>query len=167
MIKDFFNPEKSRLSMNPSNPLVIFTLDGGRYALSLSAVERVLLTVEVFPLPKAPEIVLGVVNIQGRIVPVFDVRKRFRLPQREMSLSDQLIVAQTSKRTVALLADAVGGVVEYPEQKVVAADRILPGLDYVEGVAKLEDGLVLIHDLEKFLSLEEEKTLDNALKAGR
>ena len=153
--------------MDSSNPLVVFTLDEQRYALSLSAVERILRTVEISPLPKAPEIVLGVVNSQGRIIPVFDVRKRFRLPKREMSLSDQLIVARTSKRAVALWADAVGGVVDHPGQKVVAADGILPGLAYVEGVAKLENGLVLIHDLEKFLSLEEEKTLDNALEAGR
>jgi purine-binding chemotaxis protein CheW len=153
--------------MSPSRPIVIFTLDDQRYALSLSAVERVHRTVEISPLPKAPEIVLGMVNIQGRIIPVFNVRKRFRLPEREMSLSDQLIVAQTSKRTVALLADAVSGVIEYSEQKVVAADRILPGLEYVEGVAKLEDGLILIHDLETFLSIEEKETLDDALKADR
>ncbi|MBI3995194.1 MAG: purine-binding chemotaxis protein CheW [Nitrospirae bacterium] len=153
--------------MNSSNPLVIFTLDDKRYALSLFAVERVLRIVEIVPLPKAPEIVLGVVNIQGQIVPVFDVRKRFCLPQREMSLSDQLIVARTSRRAVALLADTVGGVIEYPEQKTVPAEMILPGLDYVKGVAKLDDGLILIHDLETFLSLPEDNALENALKTDQ
>jgi purine-binding chemotaxis protein CheW len=153
--------------LNTSNSLVIFTLDEHSYALHLPAVERALRMVEISPLPKAPEIVLGVINIQGRIVPVFNVRKRFRLPERETSLSDQLIVAQTSRRTVAMLADAVSGVVAYPEQQVIAAERILPGLEYVEGVAKLEGGMILIHDLDKFLSLEEETTLDNALKADR
>jgi purine-binding chemotaxis protein CheW len=147
--------------------LVIFTLDEHSYALHLPAVERALRMVEISPLPKAPEIVLGVINVQGRIVPVFNVRKRFRLPERETSPSDQLIVAQTSRRTVAMLADAVSGVVAYPEQQVIAAERILPGLEYVEGVAKLEGGMILIHDLDKFLSLEEETTLDNALRADR
>jgi len=123
--------------------------------------------VEISPLPKAPEIVLGVINVQGRIVPVFNVRKRFRLPERETSLSDQLIVAQTSRRTVAMLVDAVSGVVAYPEQQVITADRVLPGLEYLEGVAKLDGGMILIHDLDKFLSLEEETTLDNALKTDR
>lgn len=123
--------------------------------------------VEISPLPKAPEIVLGVINVQGRIVPVFNVRKRFRLPEREMSLSDQLIVAQTSRRTVAMLADAVSGVVAYPEQQVIAAEKILPGLEYLEGVAKLENGMILIHDLDKFLSLEEEEILGHALRADR
>ena len=153
--------------MNTSNSLVIFTLDEHCYALHLPAVERALRTVEILPLPKAPEIVLGVINVQGRIVPVFNVRKRFRLPERETSLSDQLIVAQTSRRTVAMLVDAVSGVVAYPEQQVITADRVLPGLEYLEGVAKLDGGMILIHDLDKFLSLEEETTLDTALRADR
>jgi purine-binding chemotaxis protein CheW len=84
-----------------------------------------------------------------------------------MSLSDQLIVAQTSRRTVAMLVDAVSGVVAYPEQQVITADRVLPGLEYLEGVAKLDGGMILIHDLDKFLSLEEETTLDTALRADR
>lgn len=153
--------------MNTSNSLVIFTLDEHSYALHLPAVERALRMVEISPLPKAPEIVLGVINVQGRIVPVFNVRKRFRLPERETSLSDQLIVAQTSRRTVAIVADVVSGVVAYPEHQVITADTVLPGLEYLEGVAKLDDGMILIHDLDKFLSLEEEEILGTVLRADR
>jgi len=144
--------------------LVVFTLNEQRYALCLRAVERVFYFVEVTHLPQAPEIVLGVVNVRGRIIPVVDIRKRLRLPDRETNLSDRLIVAQTSRRTVALIADAVSGVVEGSKDELIAAETILPGLEYVEGVTKLEDGMILIHNLEKFLSLEEEKTLDQALK---
>ena len=67
---------------NPSNHIVVFTLDEQRYALHLLAVERVVRAVEVTALPEAPEIVLGVVNVKGRIVPVINVRRRFRLPER-------------------------------------------------------------------------------------
>jgi len=146
------------------NQLIVLTLDEQRYALHLSAVERIVRGVEVTPLPKAPEIVLGVVNVQGQITPVINIRKRFRLPEREMNLSDQLIIAHTSRRTVALVADAVSGVIERSEQEVIAAEKVLPGIEYVEGVVKLEDGMILIHDLNKFLSLEEEQALDNAMK---
>jgi purine-binding chemotaxis protein CheW len=55
------------------------------------------------------------------------------------------------------------GVIETPEDKVIKADTVLPGMDYVQGVVKMEDGMILIHDLNKFLSLEEEKTLDTAI----
>lgn len=81
-----------------------------------------------------------------------------------MNLSDQLIIAHTSRRTVALVADAVSGVIERSEQEVIAAEKVLPDIEYVEGVIKLEDGMILIHDLNKFLSLEEEEALDNAMK---
>ncbi len=132
------------------------------YALHLSAVQRTVRTVEITPLPKAPDIVLGIINVQGEVIPVVDIRKRFRLPLREMRLSDQIIIARTSRRTVALLADEAGEILERPE--VVDAQRVVPGMEYVKGVVKLEDGMVLIHDLDTFLSLDEEAALDDALE---
>jgi purine-binding chemotaxis protein CheW len=150
--------------MNRLIRVVNFNLDDQKYALVLSAVIRIIHVVEITSLPKAPEIVLGVINMQGRIIPVFDIRKRFRLPLREMQLDDQLIIASTSKRNVALLVDSVSDVLETPEEKIIARESILPGLEYVEGVVKTEDGMILIHDLEQFLSLPEEKALSEALE---
>ena len=149
--------------MNNSHQHLVFTLDEHCYALPLSVVERIVRVVDVTPLPKAPEIVLGIVNVEGQVRPVVNVRKRFRLPEREIDLSDQLIIAHTAKRTVALIVDAVG-VAECQDQEVFPAEQILPAMEYFDGVAKLKDGLVLIHDLDKFLSLEEEEALDVALK---
>ncbi|MEK6592033.1 MAG: chemotaxis protein CheW [Pseudomonadota bacterium] len=148
------------------NRLVVFTLDDQAYALRLATVEHVARMVSVTPLPKAPEIVMGIVNVRGRIVPVFDIRRRFRLPAREIAVSDQLVIARTSRRAAALVADAVAGVRAYPEEVVVEAKSVLPGVEYVEGVVKLADGLILIHDLDKFLSLEEGESLDRALPAA-
>ena len=146
------------------NRLVVFTLDDCRYGLHLAAVERVVRIVDITPLPKAPAIVSGVVNVQGRVIPVVDVRSRFRLPEREPTLSDQLVIARTSRRPVALVADRVTDVVDVPDQDVAAAETILPGMQYVEGVLKLADGMILIHDLGSFLSLEEAVSLDNAME---
>jgi purine-binding chemotaxis protein CheW len=150
--------------MNSSRQLLVFLLDEQHYGLDLAAVERVVRTVEITPLPKAPEIVLGVVNFQGRVVPVLNMRKRFCLPEREVSLTDHLIIAHTSQRDVALAADAVSGVIERSEHEIIAARDIVPRMEYVEGVVMLEDGLVLIHDLDTFLSLEEESKLDGAME---
>ncbi|OFW42833.1 MAG: chemotaxis protein CheW [Acidobacteria bacterium RIFCSPLOWO2_12_FULL_60_22] len=144
--------------------MVVFSLDNQRYALPLAAVERIVRVVEFTSLPKAPPIVLGIVDIGGRIVPVVNVRKRFRLPEKEIELEDHLILGQTGRRPVALVVDEVSSVVERPDGEVIAAQEILPGLEYVQGVAKLEDGLLLIHDLNRFLSLEEEETLDKAMR---
>ena len=146
-----------------SREFVIFSLDKQRYALHLSVVKTTVRAVEVTPLPKAPDIVLGVINVKGQIIPVVNLRRRFDLPEREIELSNRLIIARTASRTVAILADAVTGVVELGAQQLVAAEEVLPGAEYVEGILKLPDGLVLIHDLDSFLSLDEESTLNAAM----
>ena len=144
--------------------LVIFTLDENRFALKLSAVERVVRVVEITPLPKAPDIVLGIIDVQGGIIPVIDARKRFRFPKRETQLNDQLIIARTAKRTVALLADDVTGVMACPKERIVEAGKVVSGMAFVEGIVKIDDGMILIHDLDAFLSLDEENRLDDALR---
>jgi purine-binding chemotaxis protein CheW len=149
--------------MPPLHQLVVFTLDDRRYAVSLSIVERIVRLVEITPVPGAPEIVFGVINVEGCITPVVDIRKRFRLPARELALNDQLIIARTRKRKVALAVNTVTEVVALPTEEVVMGETILAHLDYVTGIVKRPDGLVLIPDLDMFLSLEEEQLLHSAL----
>lgn len=146
--------------------VLAFHLDSQCFALHLAAVERVVRMVSVTPLPAAPEIVTGVINVHDRIVPVVDIRRRFRLPEREPVVSDHLIIARTPSRPVALIADSASGVVECAEQEVVAADQIVPGMRYINGVAKLRDGMILIHDLGTLLSLDEERALADAMSAA-
>jgi len=145
---------------------LVFALDELRYALPLSAVERVIRAVEITPLPKAPPIVLGVINVQGSIIPVVDVRARFRLPAREMSCDDRFILAHTPRRGVALVVDSVGGIRELGRDALADTERTLSFTEYLHGVAVLEDGLVLINNLDQFLSLDEEGSLDEALTDG-
>jgi purine-binding chemotaxis protein CheW len=146
-----------------TDPLFVLSLEGRKIALHLSAVEKVYPSVAIDPLPKAPDVVLGIVSLRGRILPVLDIRKRFRLPERETRLSDRLIVARTPKRTVALLADDALGLMDGDPQAVPAGE-ILPGLEYVEGVGRIDGDLILIHNLEDFLSLDEEKALEKSLE---
>jgi len=146
----------------PEN-LITFTLDNQLYAMYLSSVERAVRMVEITPLPQAPEIVLGIINLQGRIIPALNLRKRFRLPERRPGVGDQLLVARTSRRTVALVVDAVCGVIECPAREEIAPATIVPGLEYVTGVVKLADGMLFIHDLDEFLSLDEEEALEAAI----
>ncbi len=145
---------------------VIFHLDELRIALTLSAVTRVVRAVFLTPLPEAPDGVLGMINVRGRVIPVLDLRRRFRLPPRDMTPADRFVIAHTARRAVALVADAVTGVIEYPVAAIVAANDILPGIGPVAGVVRLGGELLLIHDLDRFLSLDEEQRLDEAL-AGR
>lgn len=152
--------------MNTRHRIVVFTVDEQRYGLPLHAVERVVPMVDVTALPAAPEIVLGVMNVQGRVIPVLDLRRRLRRPRRNISIDDQIVVVRTTRRSFGLIVDAARGVLEYSADEAVGAHDIVPGIEQVEGVVKLADGLVLIHDLEKFLSLEEESALDRAIEGG-
>lgn len=150
--------------MKKTDSLLVFMLNGQRYALPLPAVERVVRVAAIASLPTAPDIVLGVINIQGQVIPVINMRRRFCLPEREIALTDQLVVAHAAQRHVALVADTVMDVITCSTQELISAEHIVPGIEYVEGVIKLEDGLILIHDLDKFLSLEEEDSLGHALE---
>jgi len=144
---------------------VAFTISQRRYAIRLLAVDQVVSAVEISGLPKAPSIVSGVINVQGQIVPVINVRKRFGLEERDLALSDQMIIAHTSMRRVALVVDEVNGLIECPEDRIVTAAAIVPGMEYVKGIVKLADDMILIHDLDEFLSLEEENSLLGAMES--
>jgi purine-binding chemotaxis protein CheW len=146
--------------------LVVFALDDQRYALALVCVQRSIRVVAVTPLPGAPAIVLGVIDLGGVVIPVIDVRGRFGHPPRAVRLSDHLLVATTRHRTVALLVDETTGVIEASPESHAPGGDILPGLELVDGAVKLEDGLVLIHDLERLLSLDEGTAIDRALDAS-
>jgi purine-binding chemotaxis protein CheW len=149
------------------NQLVAFTLNGQAYALSLARVRQVVRMVEVTPLPQAPDIVLGVVSLHGTVVPVFSLRRRLGLAEGEANLSDHIIVADTAGRSVALVVDAVHGVVERSTEEITVVDSIVPGADYVEGIAKLENGMLFIHNLDRFLSPPEQIQLHDALAKAR
>ncbi len=145
------------------NQLVAFTIGEQQYALALAAVQRVVRMVEVTPLPSAPEVVLGVIDLQGNIIPVMSMRKRFGMTEPETSLSDQLIVAEAGARNVALVVNSVIGVVERMAEEVTEAEKIMHGTQYVEGITRLEGGILFIHDLDRFLSKTEDRQLDSLL----
>jgi len=144
--------------------LVVFVIEGQRYALLLSAVERVLPMIAVSPLPKGPAVALGVINLHGRVVPVVDIRRRFSLPPRDYSITAHLLVARTIRRTLAFPVDEVIGVRKVAAEAVTPPDAVLPGIGHVAGIVTLAEGLLFIHDLDTFLSLDEERQLTQALE---
>ena len=88
---------------------VLFSVDEQTYALQIWEVERIVRAVEIRPLPESPPHVRGVVNIQGRVLPVIDLRARFGRPSRDVRLDDHFIVAKTSSFSVILPVDAALG----------------------------------------------------------
>ena len=150
--------------MTERSHFVVFTLDNQKFALPLASVEKIARAVAVRPIPRTSDMVLGVINIQGRIIPVLDLRIRFGIPPRPISVTDHLIIARTTTRTLALLVDTVLDILESDRQHITDQSAILDHMQYVEGVLRIEDGMVLINDIEHMLSLEEAKALDQTLQ---
>lgn len=142
---------------------VLFALERGRYALRLETVERVVPSLELTPLPNSPEIVLGVFSLGGQIIPVMNLRRRFGLPERELQLTDCFVVASAADRVVALVVDDTMGIVEVPPTEIVPVSAFMGELPQIAGVIRLRSDIVLIHDLARFLSLDEARKLDSAL----
>jgi purine-binding chemotaxis protein CheW len=144
--------------------LVLFLLAGGRHAVMLDAVERVVAMVAVSPLPNAPPITMGVINVGGAIVPVFDLRPRLGLSPSAYDLAAHLLLARSPRRRLALATDRVLGVTEVSADVLASAAAASAGRG-LAGIVAMPDGLVLIHDLERCLSDEDDARLTRALEA--
>src|SRR5690606_41983264 len=113
--------------MNESGNLLVFRLDARRYALALESVDRVISAVDVTPLPAAPDAVMGIINVAGQVVPVFDLRLRFRMVQRGVSPAGQMILACAEGRRVALPVDSTDGLAGLRPGGWLAPGGGLPG----------------------------------------
>lgn len=146
--------------------VLLFTLEAWRYGLPVEDVRELVRAARLTPLPRAPDVVEGLLNLRGELLPVLDLRRRFRLPARPLSPMDHFIIATAGPRHVALRVDRAEGFRVLAPGDWDPTPRELPGVGYVAGAAKLPDGLVLVHDLRSFLSEAEALQLDAALATG-
>jgi purine-binding chemotaxis protein CheW len=146
-----------------SPELLVFEVGGQRFGLPAADVRELLRAVTLTPLPRAPAIVEGVINVRGVLVPVLDIRGRFRLPPKPPEPTDHLIVARAGGRLVALRVDRAVELARLEPAAVERAEAVVPGIAYVAQMAKLPDGLVLVHDLNTFLSHAEAADLAESL----
>lgn len=140
-----------------------FAIADRRLGLPTEVLQEVLRAVAIAPLPKAPPIVEGVINLRGTLVPVLDLRQRFGLPAVPLAPDQHLVIARAGRRTVALRVDRALALVAVEERAIVSPESVAPGTEHVAGIAKLPDGLLVIHDLNRFLSLEEARQMDAAI----
>lgn len=143
--------------------LLIFEVDGHRYALHAGEVKEILRAALPTRLAQAPDVIEGVLNIRGRIAAVLDVRARFALPRRAMKSSDVLIACEAGERLLALHADGIVGVLHVPASALASAHHVGAAALHTSGVITLEDGLLLIADIPTFLDAAEQESLTRAL----
>lgn len=138
---------------------VLFELAGWRYGIAAADVVELVRAVTIVPLPRAPAIVEGVIDLRHRLIPVLDIRARFNLPPQPLALDDRLIIADAGARRVAIRVERINAVAAFERGDIDCAAALVPGVGHVAGIARLADGPVLIHDLSRFLTEAEAASL--------
>lgn len=146
-------------------PLRVLVCDVGRdrYALPLDAVLEVVPAVALSPLPGAPPLVDGVINVRGTLVPVLDLRARLGLRREPLKASEHFVLAKAGEQTVALRVDRASDLLEIPAESFRSAEALRGETGLVTGAACLSDGLVVVCDLVAFLDDAERRSLKAAL----
>lgn len=141
--------------------MVLFELGSEIYGLDIATVHEIIRMQPVTKVPKAPAYVEGVINLRGKVIAVIDLGKKFGMEKVERGKNNRIVVVNVQDATLGVIVDAVTEVVRVPADSIEpAADMIAFGhLDYLQGVAKLGEKMVIILALEKLLSG------DNALAA--
>ena len=143
--------------------LLTFEVAGRQLALPAGVLLELTRAVAITPLPKAPPIVEGVINFRGVLVPVLDIRQRLGHPARALAPDQHFILARSGPRAVALRVDRVLELVSVADEAVESAAPVVSGLEHVAGLAKVSDGVLVIQDLERFLTLDEAREVDAAV----
>lgn len=145
---------------NDRQTLVLFRIDGQRYALRLDAVERVIRALAVTPVPEAPAFVLGLINLAGQLMPAVSLRRCLGLPDRPIRPEDQFVITRTSRLTLALVVDEVHDLSVVNAARTLAVEDAMPaGECRVNGLVKIDSDIILIYDLEKLFSEEDQNRI--------
>jgi purine-binding chemotaxis protein CheW len=132
--------------------LFVWRLGSQDFAMPAAGVMLVVRAVAMTKAASAVSFACGEINFRGKIVPVIDLRKRFRLPERPLDLADHFVIVATAQRTLALWVDAAHGVVEYHDEAAVPQQSTASGAGAAEDVVELRGGLLLVPDLERCLA---------------
>ncbi len=143
--------------------LVCFNLGSEDFGVDISKVQEINRMVEITNIPQSPEFVEGVINLRGKIIPVVDLRKRFGFEiMTERTKENRIIVIETPNATVGFIVDAVTEVLRIKSGSIEPTpEMVTSGVDirYIEGVAMLDDQLLIVLDTDKIFSLEEKESI--------
>lgn len=139
--------------------LVVFNIGKELYGVGIESVHEIVKVPDITEVPDAPAFLQGVINLRGKIVPVVDLRKRLRLVGKEKTKSSRVLITENDGRLVGLLVDAVSEVLKIQPDAVEAPPEMISsiGVEYITGVAKVGEQLIILLELTKVLSVEDMK----------
>ena len=141
--------------------LVTFRLGEEEFGVDIHALQEIIRMMTVTRVPKAPPFVEGVINLRGQVIPIVDLRARIGMPVEPHNKATRIIVVQLEKKTVGFVVDAVGEVKRIPSRVVEPPPPIVAGIEseYISGVGKLDEQLLILLDLDRLLSETERAQL--------
>ncbi|OPY24151.1 MAG: purine-binding chemotaxis protein [Methanomethylovorans sp. PtaU1.Bin073] len=135
--------------------LVIFQLGGEEFGVDIMAVQEIIKMPEITAIPQAPEYVAGVINLRGKIIVVVSLGKKFDIQSCDKNEEYKVIVVELENQVIGMMVDSVSEVLRIPSSSVdPAPDIIKSGVssNYIQGVGKLDDRLLILLDLRNVLS---------------
>ena len=144
--------------------IVVFALEDERYGLEIAAVYEIIRHQPITAVPQAPGFVEGVINLRGRIIPVVDLRERFGLAPVTASGASRIVVCDAANTRVGLVVDGVSEVLMVPAEAIEPTPAVAVGRnsEYVRGIAKIAEDLIILLDLDHLFSNEEGEALQAA-----
>lgn len=141
--------------------LVTFNLGKEEFAVPILQIQEINRLVDVTRVPDSPDFVEGVINLRGKVIPIIDLRKRFRLHQSELGKYARIVVVNMDGRMVGLIVDSVSEVLRLPNDAIEPPPPVVAGIgsEYIKGLGKLEGRLLILLDLSKILTKEEKREL--------
>ncbi len=137
--------------------VVKFRLNEYEFGLDISQIEKVIWMVEITKVPNAPSILEGIIDLQGRIIPVIDLHKVLGLAWGDYRKDTQIIIATTGDKELGIIIDKIQHVININSRDILMPDKNVPHKEILLGVAETSGGLMPILDLEKVIPLNEEE----------
>ncbi|GAA0435175.1 MAG: chemotaxis protein CheW [Bacillota bacterium] len=137
--------------------VIVFQLEDEEFAVSVQQVGSIEKMIPITRVPQTADFVKGVINLRGVVTPVIDLRLRFGMKETAFSDSTRIIIVFVDDMEVGLVVDAANDVIDIPENEIEPAPEVIGTVDadYIEGVAKLDDRLLILLNLQKVLTEDE------------
>jgi len=142
---------------------VTFQLEDETYGVDVMVVREVLKYQDIAPVPGAPDYVMGIINIRGTVISVINTRLRFGLPEKEPEENTRIVILEIGKHIIGIVVDSVAEVVYMKRSEIESAPQVNKddSARFIQGVCHRDDKLIILVELDKLLSEEELRELDN------
>lgn len=142
--------------------VVSFQLGSEEYGVDISQVQEIIRMVEITHVPRAPRFMEGVINLRGQLIPIIDLRTRFGMKRIDATKSTRIIVTEIGSKRVGMVVDSVSEVLNIPIENVEEAPEMIAGVgtEYIQGVGKMNDRLIIMLDLTMVITGEEKQQLE-------